>query len=1470
MDVMQPPGRSVDDPSTVRKAIFDSSLAAVQGLQPIANAQHSLEISDAAYEGPESFTRAQQKQATLYGNSLGRKLRGTVTLRDVVTGQPLAQKRTTLASIPYYTDDGTFIDKGSAYTLASQLRMKPGVYHRQKGDGSLEAHVNTLPGQGVPHRLFLDPKTGIFRVRIAQANMPLVPMLQAMGVRDEQLKQAWGNDLAAVNLQKSTSADMAKLYRKLVRNGTSDNPVEQQAAIAEAMQKTVLDPDVSQQTLGKPFDRVSAEAVLASTRKLLGMQNRDNPDLLQRLGLKSEKEDDRDHLAYMNLHGPEDMFAERLRAASRQLRQSLWKSGRNKNLDSIGAGIFDRDVRGVLLDSGLGQASESINPIQVFEQQMRVSRLGRGAIGSTDAIPESARGVQPSYFGAIDPVATPESSAAGVDVRMVRQLRKGPNGEIYLPFSDVRSGEQVWKQPKELQNAVIAFPGEERSAIHAANGKTYVRAMKAGKIDYVPSETVDYQLPHMEQAFNPTTNLVPFKSAMKGQRVSMAARMITQALPLEGGEAPLTQNAVPDQEDQSYDELYGERMGAVKARKAGHVLSVTPEEIQVRYADGTQGTIELTQHAASNRKTYMHQEPVVQAGQVIGPGTLLAKSNYTDASGAGSMGLNVRVGYNSARGKNYEDAIVVSQSLADRMKSLHMYQHKREFDRDRDVVNKGRFAGIFPGKFNKSQLEAMDDDGVVRVGQQVEYGDPLVLVANQRQGRVGEVSRASAHAFRDQSETWSHHSTGIVTDVAKTPKGVLVAVKTAVPMQEGDKVSGRFGNKGVVNVVPDDQMPVAEDGKPLEVLFNSLGVISRSNPAQVAEVLLGKIAAATGKPYKVKDFGEIDDLTAYAQQELQRHGLKDTETLTDPETGRKIPGVLVGNSFLMKLHHLAESKGSGRSFGSYTSDEQPGKGGDSGSKTWGMLHLNALLSHGATASVADAHRVRGQRNHDYWAAVMAGKTPPDPPVPMVYQKFVNQLQAVGINPVRTGTRTQLMAMTDDDINRLTADRTLRNNRTVEWKDESLTPIAGGLFDQALHGGAAGNLWSKIPLSEPMLNPVMEVPTRKLLGLTEDNFRQVLAGRQPLNGETGPQAIAKALGKIDVDRDIQQAKLTIRNGRATARNEAVRKLGFLLGIQKTGVKPSQWMWNSVPVLPPKFRAVSRMSGTDAPMVADANFLYRDLFDAHENLKWARDNLEDSSDERLATYDALKAVTGLGDPAPVKLQQQQVKGILKHILGSGPKNSIVQRKLLGTTTDLVMRGTALPNPDLDMDEIAIPEEQAWKAYQPFIVRHLVKRGMGPGRAAIAVAGKQGPAREALLAVMQERPVYMDRSPVLHRYSVMSFWPRLTKGHNIEVNALITKGMGMDFDGDALQVHVPASAGAVADAKEKMLPSQNLFSVSEFKPHYMPQQEYLGGLYAASTAKSDKPPVTFKTRREAIRAYQRGEFDLGQAIDILDEKG
>ena len=431
-------------------------------------------------------------------------------------------------------------------------------------------------------------------------------------------------------------------------------------------------------------------------------------------------------------------------------------------------------------------------------------------------------------------------------------------------------------------------------------------------------------------------------------------------------------------------------------------------------------------------------------------------------------------------------------------------------------------------------------------------------------------------------------------------------------------------------------------------MLNPLGIITRSNPAQVVEAALGKIAEITGKPYKVQDFKDIADLREFALRELRTHGLSDRETLIDGLTGRKIPNILTGNRFIMKLHHTSESKQAGRGTGGYTAEGVPAKGGPEGSKRLSLMHVNALLSHGAIETLRDAHLHRGQSNPEHWRMIMSGFDPPTPDTPQVFDKFVATLAGAGINMKRTGSRFNVMAMTDSDVDELTQGRIVDNSETVDWKDR-LNPIKGGLFDVTATGGPSGKRWSAIPLHEPMPNPVMEEPIRRLLGLTRQQFLDVIAGTHKINDKTGPQAIAAALDQINLDRELERTRAALHGSRKTARDAAVRKIGFLKAAKALGLHPRDWMLKKVPVLPPVFRPVSLMAGNKLPMVADANYLYKELFDANKNLQAMSEHVTDLADERLAVYQAFKGVVGLGDPTHPKNQERQVKGLLRQVFG-----------------------------------------------------------------------------------------------------------------------------------------------------------------------------------------------------------------------------
>ncbi len=1448
--------RKLGDVAATRSSVYNRVLDTVRNLEPVANANYTLSLSDVDYQDSDKVSLKDQKAALLGGQTRGRRMRGTWQLIDNATGEVKDSKRTVLMTVPHLTERGTYIHKGNEYALKNQQRLRPGVFTRLRDNGEVEAHANILPGKGLSHRYYLNPETGVFYMRAGQAKIPLMPLLNALGANSEQLRETWGNKIYAANFSKDEASSREKLKQKFLNKKdleAHDNNARE--ALVAKFKKMELDPEVMLRTLGKPYKGLELDAVLDITKKLIGVS-------------KGEQEvDNRDDMTFQKFMGPEDLFAERIaKDYGGTRRELLYKLTRKGNLSSLPSSALKKQIESTLLTSGLGQPLEEINPAEIYDKVYSVTRMGEGGIPSSDAIPEEARDVQPSQLGFVDFLRTPESGRTGVDLFVARNAMKGKDGKLYAQFFDPKSNRKVWRNPDAVARMTIAFP----DAMDSENSR--VPAMRGGKVIWADKKNVDLVLPAMEDALSPLANIIPMKSMVKGQRLVMASRMSTQALPIVGAEAPLVQSAVPGtQGTRSYEDEYSDKLGSLYAKQGGKVTRVGKDGISVRYADGTEDKLELYNNFPFNRKTFLHQTPTVEPGMLFKPGQLLAKSNFTDKSGASALGTNARTAYLAWEGKNFEDAIVISEGYAKRMSSEHMYQYDLEEDK-KTTTGKKKYISLFPGKYTKENLARYNDNGVIKPGTVVNDGDPLILAVKQREGTHHKVHKKGQSGYADASVIWDHHDPGIVTDVVLGKKGPIVVTKTVSSMHIGDKLSGRYGDKGVIaDVIPDNKMPHDADGKPYEVLLNPLGIISRTNPAQMAELYLGKIAAKNGKPIKVQDFDTKKDMSAWVQEQLSREGLSDLDDIYDPTRDKKIKQIATGSRFFMKLHHTAEGKGQARGSGAYSMDDAPAKGGKSGSKRVALLDTNALLSHGATENLRDVGAVRGQRSEDYWLQFMSGYNPKDPKVPLVYKKFVNQLQAAGVNVKRSGTQTNIMALTDADVDKLAGKRELKNSSGVEW-GKGLKPVPGGLFDPQITGGHSGNQWSAIKLAQPTPNPVMEEPIRRLLGLTRAGFEDVLAHKKDLPGYgTGTAAIANALKAINVDKGIASARAEIASGKKSGRDNAIKKLAYLKSAKKLNLSPESWLLKRAPVLPPTFRPVTVMGSNEMPLISDSNFLYKELFEANQNLEEMRKLVGEkgAGEEELSVYKAFKAVTGLGDPISQKLQDKQVRGILKEVFGTSPKFGTVQRKLIASTVDNVGRAVISPNPNLDMDSVGLPEDKAFEVYQKFVIRRLKRKGMSISQAMKEIKEKTPRARELLLEEMDERPVIINRAPVLHKFGILAMKPQLTKGQTMQVSPLIVKGFNADFDGDAMNYHVPATEEAKREALERLLPSKNLLSPADFKsPMHTPANEYVGGLWYATSKRSKRPKKIFRTMKDLRAAYENGDVSLSDAVQVLEK--
>jgi DNA-directed RNA polymerase beta subunit len=1453
---------SFDDFPTRRNQVFSSAAEALKQRFPISNNRYTLQLTDVGYADENPITLKEQKEAVLNNLTLSKKLQGRWTLKDNVSGAVIdkTSKRTVL-NVPYLTDRGTFIRNGTEYALINQFRLIPGVFSKWTDDGKIEAHVNVKQGTGNTFKVYMEPSTAEFYVKAKNRKIKLYPVLRALGTQDSQLEEVWGKDIldrnkknSSVQAVRSAMQALTPSYRKLNKTAKEDSgnydldPTEM-ADFKSSLMKSELDPDATHTTLGARHNYVSPALFMDVTKKLIKMSRNESVG------------DDRDSLEFQRLYGAPQYVAERiLKDPGNILKGIMWKATNKGNLSGVSSGVMNKYLDALYNTSGLGQAVEEINPFDMLDQSYRVTRMGEGGISDTHQIPDEARAVQPTYRGFVDPIRSPESEKVGVDLRLTHNVKIGEDGILYREMMNPRTGKREVVSSVAMAKKVVGFPESFKSK------GNYAPAMVRGEgLKYVPKKDIDYVMEHGSDMFSLGSNLVPLHSGVKGMRLLMGAKMISQALPLVSREAPLVRPS--DRDGNAFNSKIEKYMGTRRADQDGVVKKVTRDGITMQYADGKTAEVELYDNFPFARKSGIKNSSVVKEGQKIRKGDLLATSNYTDKTGYPALGTNLNVAYMPYKGYSFEDGIVLSESAAKKLTSEHTYATKVREEEGLDV-GRNTYMQMYPGKFTEQQYKNISNEGVVKPGTVVNPGDPLVLAVKSMPPSIRTLGRKTN---RDYSEIWDYPEAGVVTDVVKNKDGWHVYVRANSPAKPADKLAGLYGNKGVVShIIPDGEMPHDKDGKPYDILLNPLGVVSRTNSAQLVETALGKIAARTGKPYTLPGFTDDPEqsLAEYAMNELKKHNMSDTEDIWDPTNGKKIPNVFTGVSHFYKLQHTAEAKSGSHAFGGYTLENQPSPGGKEGAKRIGGMEVAALVSHGARNILQDMKMIRGQKNDDYWRDLKAGKNPTMPRDNFMFNKFLSSLKAAGIQVDQDKDRYNIFAMTNDQLKNMVGPREIQSSDTFDPKH--FKPIPGGLFDEKLTGGTEGDKFSYMKLDEPMLNPIMETMAKRVLGFTERQFEDMLSGVTEYKGKRGGEALKQKLADVDLKSEIIKTVQDVRSANGTKRDNLVKKLRALKSLEEHDTRPEDFMFDRIPVIPPKYRPIS--ASEDMTLASDFNYLYRELMFNRNDLKDAREKLPDEmlSDIRKTMYNNFKALTGLGDSENVELKEKGVSGILKHIFGKqSPKFGMFQRKMVGGAVDLSARTAITPNPNLKLNQVGLPESVAWELYEPFVIRQMVRHGTPMVEAAKAVANKDEKAAYALKDVMKERPVLINRAPTMHKWGFMACWPVLTKGHTLQVSVPICGPFNADFDGDTMAIHVPVSDSAVKDAKTKMLPEKNLMGARDYSLAYAPSNEYVQGAYLATKNPHKGLPVTFETEEDAVKAYRSGKIDVDTPVKIKKRK-
>lgn len=1440
-------------------------LEALRDRFPITGKQQTLTLDHLEVDNklhPDDIKS--QYNAKVNGETWAAPVFATLTLKDNTTGHVIDHKKIRICEIPQMTSRYSYIVGGPGgakeYQVSNQWQLKPGVYTKRRRSGELEARVNAAGRSSFD--IVFDPKEKIFSFQYgkSKAYPPLYPVLKTLGVSDSDMLKSWGKEIYDANRNAPRSDKVVENFYKQTKKSAAPSKEIAAQHLFDTMAASKVRPDVTDFTLGKSFDHVNGELLQKTTEKLLKVQ-------------AGHPEDDRDSLVFKTLRTTGDYAHDLLSRAGSVIKQRAERQINKATSvrDIVKFDLFNEPIRQVFRQAVSGTASQ-VNPIEMASGSLQTTVMGPGGIQSEKSVNAEAKFINPSHLGFLDPIHTPEGQKTGVSLRLPMGVSKKGEDPV-IPLFNTRTGKIEEVPPSVFLKSNVVLPdqvkwengkpvplhGEVKMAVPGNDLKT----LKFGDANYV--------MRHSSQLFNMTSNLIPFLGNTSGNRASMAVRHIEQAISLTDREPPLVQVATPTDVKgiDTFEGLLGRRSSHITP-VSGKVTAVTADGITVEGAEGKKEIQLYNNYPLNDPKSVMHSTPLVKVGDSVKKGEVIADTNFSK-KGTLALGTNLRVAYLPYKGYNFEDGIVISETAAKKLESEHLHKTALHVDKA-TIVGKKKFRDQHPGIFTRDQLSKIGDDGVVKVGQKISPGDPLVVATQpfQLKDRVGlsAIRKSMTNTHTDNSLVWDSEFEGDVVGIHRADDKISVHVRTREPMQVGDKMAGRYGNKGIVTMIlPDHEMPHTKDGKPIEVALNPTGVPGRMNVGQLLETAAGKIAQKTGKVYRVQNFEPGVDQLAKIKGELKEHGLSDTEELIDPETKQSLGQVMVGPQHMIKLNHQVDKKlivRSGmasvgtRSGEHYDLNLQPTGGSGTGGQSEGVLGMYAMLAHGAKANIREMQTWKSEgpdpetnpekrwpsQHNRVWAAIQTGAALPTPKPTFAFHKFTEMLRGAGINMEKKGHNLILSPLTDKQIVAMAPNVLTKPSDTMRakvTKDGDFKPMAGGLFDEKLTGGHHGRKWSRILLAEPVPNPVFESAIQRLTGLKGKEYDAIVSGEMAVTpaghitdiggGLTGGAAIEHLLKKIDVKKDLEAAKRELTAAKGMKVDPALKKVKYLKALDELHMTPSEaYVLHNLPVLPPALRPVS--------ILPDGNIKYSDINGLYAQFAKINDRMQSEvyqkhltddrrKDARREYYDGVKALMGVGIP----YKDTKQHGLLHQISGAQPKTGYFQNTLMNRRQDLTMRSTIIPEPALGLDEIGIPKAAAIELFKPFVMKKLWE--MGAIKTPMHDEGnklieKKAPVVwSALEKVMQERPVLLKRDPALHKYSVQAFNPRLVPGSAVQIHPLVTSGYNADFDGDTMSIFVPIHSEAVAEAR-KMYPSNNLLSESTGGVVYAPTLESSLGIY------------------------------------------
>ncbi len=973
-----------------------------------------------------------------------------------------------MGDFPLMTDKGTFIINGTERVVVSQLVRSPGVYFEQTPDKTSDKDIFTckiIPSRGAWLEFEID-KRDMVGVRVDRKRKQNVTvLLKALGWTNEQILAEFGQfESMRLTLEKdhtqNTDEALLDIYRKL-RPG---EPPTREAA-QQMLENYYFNPKrydlakVGRYKINKklgtglPFDTqvLTIDDIVAAIRYIVSLH-----EGLTEMGDMPVETDDIDHFGNRRLRTVGELIQNQLRIGLGRLERTVRDRMTTQDIEAITPQtlINIRPVSAALKEffgtSQLSQFMDQTNPVAGLTHKRRLSALGPGGL-SRDRAGMEVRDVHASHYGRMCPIETPEGPNIGLIGSLASFARVNAFGFIETPYRKVVDGrvtDQIdYLTADEEDRYVIA----QANAKVAADGnfmedRVLVRERHGEADEVVPSE-VQYMDVSPRQMVSVATALIPFLEHDDASRALMGANMQRQAVPLIRNEAPYVGTGM-------------EYRGAVDAgdvtvaAKPGVVTGVTADVIDIANDDATYSSYRLAKFRRSNQATCINQRPLVSVGARVEAGTPLADGACTDG-GEMALGRNLLVAFMPWEGHNYEDAIILSQRLVqdDVLTSIHIEEH--EIDARDTKLGAEEITRDIPN-IGEDMLANLDERGIIRIGAEVGTGDILVgkvtpkgeteLTPEERLLRA--IFGEKAREVRDTSMKVPHGETGTVIGVRvfdrenddELPPGVNQLVRVYVAQKRkisnGDKLAGRHGNKGVISkILPVEDMPFMEDGTPVDIVLNPLGVPSRMNVGQVLETHLGWVAktgwdiAGVDEPWAerlrsvglekvpgesrlatpVFDGANEEEISGLLEHGLpQRDGMKLVNSdgkarLFDGRSGEAYPEpVGVGYIYMLKLHHLVDDKIHARSTGPYSMITQQPLGGKAqfGGQRFGEMEVWALEAYGAAWALQELLTIKSDDvpgRVKVYEAIVKGENIPEPGIPESFKVLVKEMKSLCLN-----------------------------------------------------------------------------------------------------------------------------------------------------------------------------------------------------------------------------------------------------------------------------------------------------------------------------------------------------------------------------------------------------------------------------------------------------------------------------------------